>query len=87
MNFHVVWRSETLDALADIYVAADTVERARIATGVEVLNRQLAIDPHAEGESRDGNIRIAFPDLLVVRFRVENATATVRVVGVRRYGR
>jgi hypothetical protein len=30
---------------------------------------------------------MAFPDLLVVRFRVDKAAGVVRVVGVNRYGR
>lgn len=85
--FAVLWRTSALDSLADVYVGADAAERERIAAGVTELNRSLAINPLDVGESRAGHDRVAFPPLLNVLFRVEESTATVRVVGVKRYGR
>lgn len=76
-----------LDKLAEIYVAAEPAERERIATGVEALNRRLALAPLEVGESRGGSLRLDFPDLFAVRFRIDEATFTVRVIAVGRYGR
>ena len=76
-----------LDELADIYVNADTAERDRIAGGVEAFNSGLAGDPLALGESREYDIRIAFPPLLCVHFRVNVSDRRVRVTRVTRYGK
>ena len=52
--FDYRWLESALDKLADIYVAADTLERERIAAGVEAFNAQLAADSLDVGESRVG---------------------------------
>jgi hypothetical protein len=85
--FSVIWNVTVLDRLADLYVAATAVDRQQMADGIEALNRRRADDPLAVGESRGGNARVAFPDLLIVRYRVDAAAGVVRVVGVSRYGR
>lgn len=87
MNYRVTWHADILDALAGFYVEADTADRDRMAGGVDALNRRLADDPHAVGESRESEIRIAFLPLLMIRFRVDDCQRTVRVVGVGRFGR
>ena len=84
--FTVIWLDAILDKLADLYVAAGPDERQRMADGVDALNRRLAARPLDEGESRDGSLRITFTGLLAVRFRVNQADRTVRVVGVSRFG-
>lgn len=85
--FDYRWLESALDKLAEIYVAADSSERERIAAGVEAFNARLATAPLEEGESRMGGYRIAFPPLLRVYFRVYEATHRVRVTDVSRYGR
>ena len=87
MNFSIIWRTETLDALADIYIAATEDEREQITAGVDVFNRRLAKNPFDVGESRDGNVRFAFPALLMIRFRIEGDDRIVRVIRVARFGR
>ena len=79
------WFATALDELAD--VNADTAERDRIAFGVEAFNSGLAGDPLALGESREYDIRIAFPPLLCVHFRVNVSDRQVRVTRVTRYGK
>lgn len=81
------WLGAALDTLADIYITLNPADRDRLAAGAEALNRRLAADPHAVGESRGGNLRVAFTHLLVVRFRVDSSARIVRVTGVARYGR
>jgi hypothetical protein len=78
VNYRVVWRTETLDRLAELYVAAAPADRDRMAAGVDALNRRLAEHPLGEGESRDGSIRITFTALLMVRFRVDAGAAVVQ---------
>lgn len=85
--FSVTWQAKVLDELASLYVMATPKERDRISVGIETVNRQLAIDPDAVGESRDGDRRVAFPDLLVIRYRIDREKQIVRVTGVARFGR
>ena len=87
MNYEVAWRADILDVLAQIYVSVKSEDRQRLAEGVEALNGRLADDPLSVGESREGAVRIAFPPLLVVRFRVNEQTKIVRIVGVGKFGR
>lgn len=84
MTYSVVWAIPILDRLSDLYVAADPAERERMASGVEALNRRLAMNPTEEGESREGDQRVTFTPFLVVRFRVNLMTDTVRVIAVAR---
>jgi hypothetical protein len=51
------------------------------------LNSELRRDPNDVGESRPNNRRIAFAGPLVVVFRVDQATSTVRVNHAWRYGK
>ena len=85
--YTVLWLESALDTLAEVYVAALAEERDRIGSGVESLNLRLAVSPLEEGESRGGSVRMAFPPLLAVRFRVDELRHQVRVIGVGRYGR
>jgi len=87
VNYEVAWRADILDVLAQIYVSVKSEDRQRLAEGVEALNGRLADDPLSVGESREGAVRIAFPPLLVVRFRVNEQTKIVRIVGVGKFGR
>lgn len=84
--YTVIWLEAVLDRLAELYVACDLTEQRRMSDGVDALNRRMSTDPHAVGESRGGTLRIAFPPLLSVSFRVIDSSHVVRVVGVSRYG-
>ena len=85
--FALTWSNTALDALADIYVAAEPDERARMAAALEALNVRLRADPLSVGESRAGSNRIALVSLLAVVFQVSESNLTVRVARVTRYGR
>lgn len=84
--FALIWPDPTLDALADIYLAATPAERAWMAAAVDGLNARLRSDPLNEGESRSGGFRLVFIPLLTVLFHVTTADNIVRVVRVRRFG-
>jgi plasmid stabilization system protein ParE len=83
--FALNWTEQALNELAEIYVTATVEERERMARGVDALNTRLRSDPLNEGESRTGGLRMTFPDLLSVWFRLTGPRA-VRVVRVQRYG-
>ena len=82
--YTLIWGGRALDQLAEIYVALPLDEQRRTAAAVDAMNHRLAARPHEEGESRGGNLRITFPDGIVVRFRVDEINQTVRVTNVRR---
>lgn len=85
--YTLIWSGRALNQLAEIYVALAVDDQRRIAAAVEAFNHRVATRPSEEGESRAGDLRIAFPPGLVVRFRVDEAAHVVRVTNVRRYGR
>jgi plasmid stabilization system protein ParE len=85
--FAVVWTNAALDELADIWVAATPALRDRIEAAVLRLGNQLASDPTAVGESRDGNRRVVFDAPIAIICRVETGSQSVLVTHVWRYGR
>jgi len=80
VNYTLIWRSEALDELADMWVASTPKVRTRIHTAVEYINNILQITPYQFGESREGIARVGFADLLVVFYKV-NEEALTSVVG------
>ncbi len=67
----VEWTDESLDTLADFYVAADVESRLVIELAAERINRELAQNPLEHGESRDSLYRrVWFVPPLVVIFDV-----------------
>lgn len=86
MTYTVIWRGFLLARLAELYVAASDLQRQAMADGVEQFNDRLAADPFEVGESRDDDLRVAFPPLLCVYFQVDKVRRIVRVATVTRYG-
>lgn len=85
--YTVVWTDHAYDDLADVWVAVDPPTRDRVEAAVNWLNSELRRDPNDVGESRPNNRRIAFAGPLVIVFRVNEQTSTVRVNHAWRYGR
>jgi hypothetical protein len=85
--FALIWLDAVLDELAGLYVAAKLPDRARMAAAVEALNSRLRSDASAEGESREGNLRITFIPLLAVTFHVSEPDRVVHVIGIQKFGR
>lgn len=65
-----------MESLDNLFVAWDESIQARMVTVVKEFNRRLSASPFDEGESRGGRYRIAFPERLAVRFRVDLAKKT-----------
>ena len=78
----VVWRDRALDQLADVYVAASVVERTKLSSEVDYVNRRLADNGLFEGESRGGFGRVMIGELLVVFYSVVPSEPT-RIIEVR----
>lgn len=85
--YTVTWIDAALTEFSNIYSASALDDQRRMAAGIESLFSRLADDPFEVGESRGGALRIAFPPLLAVRFRVDPAARTVRLSWVARFGK
>lgn len=83
--FAVIWRDNALDDLADAWVTASLQMRAVIESRIADLNKRLASDPMAEGESREGKRRIVFDAPVVLTCLVDQADRVVRVTHFRLY--
>lgn len=85
--YAVSWVEAALDEFTRIYTGVGLDDQRRMSAGIESLFRRLADDPFEVGEDRGGALRIAFPDLLAVRFRVDPAARTVRLSWVAPFGK
>jgi hypothetical protein len=54
----VIWVEEALDQLSDLYVVLLLVEQDAMARSVARINRTLALNPEAQGESRTPWVRV-----------------------------
>jgi hypothetical protein len=85
MKYRVFWAptaDEQLDAI--LRVATD---RPRIAAAARAVNTSLASNPLTLGESRVGDVRLAFVHPLAVEFEVFDGIKTVIVYETWRTGR
>jgi hypothetical protein len=81
MNYRVFWYPEAqrlLDALLEGSEAGK-----HISLAAQKIDRQLAADPFAFGESRSERMRIGFERPLAVQFEVLRDVSTVIVYSVR----
>ena len=80
----VIWVEEALDQLTDLYVVLPLVEQDAMARSVARINRTLALNPEAQGESRTPWVRVWFVDGLMLRFDIHAADQRVTVYEVTR---
>jgi hypothetical protein len=80
----VEWDDAARDELADIWVQATPAERAVIEPVVLRLERDLADDPLAVGESRNGPLRVEFREFLTFWLQVWESASRVQIVRVHR---
>ena len=72
-----------MDTLTAHWLGGETQAREQIQAAFAAINRRLEEDPLNEGESREGNIRIAFVPPFVVDFNVDPENRLVSVLYVR----
>ena len=80
MKYTVAWTVEAEEDLAAIWV--DAVDRNVIARAAESLDRELAQNPAAVGESRPNSQRIAYCLPLGIQFGIFEDDRLVRVLAV-----
>lgn len=80
MSYSIIWSDDAEQQLADTWMnAADPNAVTAAANRIDYL---LSRDPLGQGESRDGNDRIAFEGPLGVIYQVDSAAQQVTVVSV-----
>lgn len=78
---YAIYRSEAaMRPLKQIWEHADEQLRAAILEASHRLDRQLARNPHQQGESRAGCTRILFQGPLGVLFEVDEDRKLVRIL-------
>ena len=80
MKYTVTWRPSALQRLAKLWMAAD--DRAIITSASNAIDAQLATDPFAESESREGRTRIMVQLPLAVYYDVLEDDCLVSVWAV-----
>jgi len=80
----VAWTEKALDELSDLYVMLSLIEQDAMAKSVAGINRQLADNPDAVGESHTPWVRVWFVAGLLLRFDIGPAEQKVTVYEVSR---
>jgi hypothetical protein len=84
MKWTVVWQSEALDALAELWnIGPDRSEVAEASDRIDLL---LKREPHSQGEERDGDARILIEPPLAIYFTVSDEDMLVTIYDVWRWG-
>ena len=81
MNYRVFWYPEAQHLLDALLEGSEL--RESISLAAQAIDRQLASDPFAFGESRSERMRIGFERPLAVQFEVLRDVRTVIVYNVR----
>jgi hypothetical protein len=80
MNYTVVWVGTAERALGNIWLLAS--DRSTVTKAAEAVDRALATNPEAIGESRDFNQRIIFSPPLALTYAIHADDRLVRVLRV-----
>jgi plasmid stabilization system protein ParE len=80
MRYTVVWKPPAEEELTRIWTAAPN--RNEIAAAANEIDRLLRSDPHGQGESRTGQVRVTFVAPLGVFFHIEDRDRLVSVLRV-----
>jgi hypothetical protein len=82
MAFHVNWKPSARDRITEIWI--DATDRGQITRATDLIDETLSAHPETFGESRGGNLRIAFVFPLAVLFEVFPGDLRVDVLAIRR---
>lgn len=82
MNFTVVWHPSADDALADLWLRADSAAQSEITAATHQADQALRSNPQTAGESRQGNIRALFIAPPGFLYEVHEDDRLVRVLAV-----
>lgn len=79
-RYTVLWTEKAERQLAEAWATA--TDRASVTAAANALDADLAIDPHAIGESRSDSYRIEVQGVLAIIYAVSDLDRTVSVVRV-----
>lgn len=85
--YTVEWLRAAMEEMDDLFLLENEAMQFRLVAIVRGIERALAGAPNELGESRDEGGRLAFFELLAVRFVVDESLRSVRITGVKRYGK
>lgn len=68
MKFTVLWTPSAERDLAEAWITAE--DRGAITSAAATIDTLLRSNPHAQGESREGSLRIAFIAPLGIDFEI-----------------
>ena len=80
MSYTVVWKPAAEEELARLWTEA--VDRDAITTAANEIDQWLRSNPHDQGESRSGAVRVMFIHPLGVFFHIEDADRVVSLLKV-----
>lgn len=80
MNYQVIWSRDAENDLASIWMSA--ADRSQISAAAQHLDESLVTSPLEVGESREGEIRIAFSAPLAIEYIANKEGKSVTVIAV-----
>jgi hypothetical protein len=83
--FEVVWTDEAEQQLTQLWLEAR--DRNYIRETALAFDQRLSQFPFLLGESRDGNLRVAFEETFVFTYEVDQANHVVTVRSIHRLSR
>jgi mRNA-degrading endonuclease RelE of RelBE toxin-antitoxin system len=84
MTWKIIWHTVARRELDDCWATA--TDPSRVAGASDDLEAALGHDPDRFGESRVGNVRLAFHGPFQVLFSVDHGEAVVKILRVRWVG-
>jgi hypothetical protein len=80
MTFTVTYKPSAEQELAEAWINAPN--RQAVTDAANRIDRLLRLDPHNQGESRDGDTRLLFERPLAVHFEIHDEDRWVEVLEV-----
>jgi len=80
VNYNVIWRPKALRRLQRLWMASTNPQAVLDAS--YRLTAQIRVEPRNTGESRQGDLRLAFDPPLALLFRIDPNNRDVIVVNV-----
>lgn len=83
--YSISWTQGALEDVAEIWLKGSGPERQRITDSVHQLDSLLTESPLDVGESREGDVRVAFVAPVAISYQVEVASHEVIVLSAWSY--
>jgi hypothetical protein len=80
VNYTVIWKPAAHAELTELWLEASN--RSDLTSAANKIDQLLKRDPHSQGESRSGSIRVMFVDPVGVFFDIREQDRIVAVLSV-----